>query len=97
MAVTLDRDGLKAAITALTDDTEADRLLAVCRAHVDGYAPNAPADVANEATIRTAAWLKQSFVRLGDLRTETRSTGVNPLRASGARAMLSAWHKRIPA
>ena len=97
MAVNLDRDGLKAAISGLTDDTEADRLLAVCRVLVDDYAPDAPADIANEAVIRCAGWIRQSAIRLGELKTEQRSTGVHPLRASGSRAMLSAWHQRIPA
>ena len=95
MAVTLDAAGLKTALPALTDDTEADRLLAVCAALVNDYAPDAPGDVGNEAVIRTAGWVRQSAVRLGDLRTEQRSTGVHPLRASGARALLSAWHPRI--
>ena len=94
MAVTITADQLGEAIKA--KGKEVQRLLMVCTELVNGYAPTAPEHVCNEAVIRCAGWLKQSAIRLGDLRTETRSTAIHPLRASGARAMLAPWHPHVP-
>ena len=47
------------------------------------YAPSAPDDVKDEATIRVAGWLYDS--------DPADSRGTNPLRASGAMAILSPY------
>ena len=63
MAVTLTRAQLAVEIRVIADESEAipagqaavlDRTLAAAAALVDGYAPNAPVAVANEAAVRMA-------------------------------------------
>ena len=81
---------LTAAVPGLTDADEAMRLLVVVCALVDREAPDAPAEIAREAAIRTAGWLRQTSVTLGQL-DQLRAHAVNAVRASGARALLAPW------
>ena len=63
-----------------------DRVLSTGTALVTDYAPDAPADVQDEATIRVSSWL---YDRPGhDAR------GGNPMVASGAAALLSRYRSR---
>ena len=88
--------------TPTADDAanDAARLQPVAAAIVDRYAPAAPVAVANEATIRLAAWLRDTpqqerSINTGDLDTEYWSrTGQSALRASGAQALLRCWRVR---
>ena len=98
MAVTVDRAGLVAAINGLAsaEDTVVDRLLSVVTALVMKEAGrDTPEAILNEAAIRAVGWLYQSNVSLGQLfDLDSRSHGVNCMRASGARALLSSWRDR---
>ena len=60
------------------------RLLRTSTLLVNQYAGGAPEDVRDEATVRTAGFLYDSSAQ------DTR--GQNPLRSSGAQALLSQWH-----
>ena len=98
MAVTLTERQLADA-TGI-DDVVAARLLAVAAALVDRYAPLAPAPVANEAAIRTAAYIHgqpSAAIRSeteGDVETEYAATHLSALRHSGGMALLSPWKIR---
>ena len=87
---------LIAAVPGLTDADEAMRLLMVVCALIDAEAPDAPSEIAREAAIRCAGWLRQSSVTLGQL-SELRSHGTSAVRASGARALLGPWVRRSAA
>ena len=60
------------------------RLLKTAVLLVNEYAGGAPEDIRDEATVRTAGFLYDSSAQ------DTR--GQNPLRSSGAQALLSQWH-----
>ena len=61
------------------------RLLSAVTSLVEDYAPDAPADVQNEAVIRCAAWRYDAVPGRSQ---------ANPLDLSGARALLSAYRVR---
>ena len=84
---------LVAAVPGLTDLAEASRLLVVVCALIDREAPDAPAEIQREAAIRTAGWLRQSAVTLGQM-DGLRAHAVDAVRASGARALLGPWVRR---
>ena len=85
-------------------DLDAARLLPVVVELVDHYAPNAPAEIANEAAIRCAGYLAQhpadarqseSYNILGVQFETSHATGaVSSLRASGAMALLTPYKVR---
>ena len=89
--------------TAIGSDAAiATRLLAVTEALVERYAPDAPEAIKNEAIIRSAGWLhesKPSNIRrkqIGEVsieRVPSMAAG-NPLRASGALAILTGYKRR---
>ena len=98
MAVTI----AAAALATAIDDTAtlAARLLPVCTAAVNQYAPAAPDEVADEAVIRMAAYLASQStgaereVRISEhLSVAYRAPG-NALRLSGASALLSPYRAR---
>ena len=60
------------------------RLLKTATLLVNQYAGGAPEDIRDESTVRTAGFLYDSSAQ------DTR--GQNPLRSSGAQALLSQWH-----
>ena len=86
---------LVAAVSGMTA-ADAARLLPVVTALVDAEAPAAPDAIKREAAIRTAGWLRQSSVTLGQL-DQLRGHGVASIRASGARALLAPWVRRSAA
>ena len=99
MAVTLTAAALAAASGLET--AEATRLLPVVAAHVERYAPDAPATLQNEAVVRGAAHLAQSSDMLGLRRlsisgmdSEAVPTTASWFWASGAAALLSPWRVR---
>ena len=63
------------------------RNLAAALALVAQYAPAAPADVADEATIRAAGWLY-------DVAPHESARTWSPLKHSGAAGLLSPWRAR---
>ena len=78
----------------------ADRLLAVCSAEVQLYAPAAPEETQNEAVLRMAGHLDSSRdtsflqeVKIADLDLTFRAAAGSALRQSGGMAILSP-HKR---
>ena len=85
-------------------DLDAARLLPVVSEMVDRFAPAAPAEIANEAAIRTAGYLAQqpadarqseSYNILGVQFETSHATGaVSSLRASGAMALLTPYKVR---
>ena len=89
-----------AAAIGVTDEDTLDRLGAAAAALVERYAPDAPSEIKNEATIRCAGWLAQhpaASVRsesVGDIRTSFAPTHLSALRHSGAMALLSPWKVR---
>lgn len=92
--MSIDADGLKAAVNGLADDAVATRLLAVCTALVEAEAgDDTPVAILDEAVIRCAGWLRQSNQTLGQM-SEIRSHGISAMRASGARALLAPWRPR---
>ena len=93
--MTLTAAGLVAAVAGMSA-ADAARLLPVVAALVDAEADGAPAAVANEAAIRTAGWLRQSAVTLGQL-DQLRAHATSAVRASGARALLGPWVRRSAA
>ena len=97
MAITIDADTLKASVNGLknADDSVVDRLLAVGVAIVGREAPDAPETIANEAVIRSCAWLYQTGISIGELSVDNRTHAASALRASGARALLSPWIERV--
>ena len=98
MAVTLTAADLAEAVGV--DSVTATRLLAVATELVTRFAPDAPAAIANEACIRTSAWINEapaSGVRsesIGDISTTFSPMATGALRASGAMSLLSPWKIR---
>ena len=96
---------LKASITGgarLTDDRAA-ALGEAAAALVERFAPDAPQAVRNEAVIRVAGWTYARQPRdiqamtLGNVSLNFRDRSIaspDPLRNSGARALLSPWRAR---
>ena len=82
------------------DVTRAAELLAVVTALVDGYAPDAPEAVRDEATIRAAGWLAQAPAGgqrregTGDIDTSYSPAMTGAMQASGAKALLAPWRVR---
>ena len=105
MAVTIEAAQLRAALKLPEDDdglARATALLAVASPHVTRYAPAAPDEVHDEAVIRTAGYLLESPTAGGvfrelkvgdDVDLSFRLPG-NPVRLSGAGALLSSWRVR---
>ena len=84
------------------EDTDLHRLARTVSARIQKYAPDAPADVKDEALVRAVAWLTQSF-GIGAVQSETagRKTLQYDLRAapgwfrhSQAMSLLSPWRVR---
>ena len=96
MAVTINAATLKSSVNGLNNATDevVDRLLAVGIAIVEIEAPGAPSSIQNEATIRSAAWIFQTGISVGELSVDNRTHAASALRASGARALLSPWIER---
>ena len=98
VAVTITPVQLRQALEA--HPAMAERLHPVAVALVERYAPDAPEDIQNEATIRVAGWLYEtpsSGVRseaVGDISTTWTPSMTSALRASGAMALLSPWKVR---
>ena len=98
MAVTLTSAELAEAVGV--DSATATRLLAVASALVQRFADGAPAEISNEAAIRTAGWLAEqpsAAIRSateGDISTSYMPTHTSALRHSGAMALLSPWKIR---
>ena len=99
MAVTIDAAELGKAIGS-TEDV-ATRLLAVAKAHVERYAPDAPSEVQNEAVIRLAGYLSQSqatiamrSVSVGGIDVQAPPTHAPAFRNCGAMGLLSPWKVR---
>ena len=97
MAVTILAPALAVQLRIVVDESDYDslpqgqrdvlsRLLETGRTLTEKYAPNAPAAAANEAVIRIAGFL---YDRAG-----AENRGVNPLIASGACYLLSAYRAR---
>lgn len=97
------------AVTLVAADLERDlglkseravQLAGVVKALVDGYAPQAPEDISNEAARRVAGFLRDmapsylSKVDAGQLTLEYFSGVRSPLRHSGAMAILSPFKRR---
>ena len=88
--------------TALGEDDAAtvQRLGTVAAALVENFAPDAPQPVKNEATIRTAGWLREAPASgarredIGDVSTAWSPNATGGLRASGAMSLLSPWKVR---
>ena len=84
----------------VTDEPTLDRLGSVAAALVERLAPDAPDAIKNEATIRTAGYLREqpaAAVRsesVGDIRTSFAPAHTSALRHSGAMALLSPWKVR---
>ena len=76
------------------------QLLAVARAQVEDYAPNAPDQTANEATVRFAGWLAQADFggvkseSTGPLSVEWTTNHAAAFRNSGAEMLLTRWKVR---
>ena len=98
MAVTLTSAELAEAVGV--DSATATRLLAVVSALVQRFADGAPAEISNEAVIRTTGWLAEqpsaaiTSETEGDIRTSYVPTMQSALRHSGAMALLSPWKIR---
>ena len=98
MAVTITADELQSLLGV--DATTATRLLPVCTALVERYAPAAPGPVQDEAVVRTAAWLHeapsggQTSEGIGDISTRYAASSQSALRHSGGMALLSPWKVR---
>ena len=98
MAVTIDAAAL--ALGAHIDLTAATRLLPVASAMVLWYAPAAPDQIANEATIRTAgnlAFNPPDPVReseAGGLRVSRAASMTGTLSSSGSMGLLAPWRRR---
>ena len=98
MAVSLSIKDLAVALRVVTERAEYDALpggqtevlsrthAAAC-ALVNGYAPAAPVDVANEATVRAAGWLY-------DVAPHESARQWSVLKHSGAAGLLSPWRVR---
>lgn len=95
MAVTLTRAALALELRIITSEADAiepgqaavlDRLLATATALVDGYAPDAPVELANESAVRIAGYLFD--------RAPHEGRGGNPLILSGAAFLLSRFRTR---
>ena len=98
MAVTLTSAELAEAVGV--DLATATRLLAVASALVQRFADGAPAEISNEAVIRTAGWLAEqpsaaiTSETEGDIRTSYAPSMQSALRHSGAMGLLSPWKVR---
>ena len=98
MAVTLAAAELAEAVGV--DSATATRLLAVATELVNRFAPDAPAEISNEAVIRCAGWLAEqpnaaiTSETEGDIRTSYAPTMTSALRHSGGMALLSPWKVR---
>ena len=85
-----------------SDASTATRLLSVTEALVERYAPDAPEAIKNEAIIRSAGWLYQvtptnlRTKKIGEISIERvpSMAAANPLRASGALAILTHYKRR---
>ena len=91
---------LKAAIRGNRDDDRLSALGAAAAAHVQRFAPSAPAEVKDEAVIRLAGYLANmpmsdiESIRLRDVELSWRPVpGRNALRNSGAMGLLAPWHR----
>ena len=79
---------------------EATRYLAVSTALIEKYAPGAPQDVKDEATIRTSTYLHQQPAAsiksdsAGPFTVAYNPMSLSPLRASGSMALLTPWKIR---
>ena len=93
---------LETAVTASVASGDAVRDSQIARAAIlmaFSYAPGSPADVLEEASIRTAGWLRDvdpgfSSVSLDGDNVEFRPAHGSALRNSGAQALLSPWRQR---
>lgn len=91
---------LKAAIGPDLDDARVQALGAAAAALVERYAPGAPQAIKDEATIRTAGWLREapsSGARredTGDISTAWSPNMTGALRSSGAMGLLTPWKVR---
>ena len=98
MAITLTASELQAALGI--DSATAIRLLPVATELVNRFAPDAPGVIADEAVVRTAAWLHeapaagQTSETTGDLSTRYAASSMSALRNSGAMSLLSPWKQR---
>ena len=63
------------------------RQIAVAAAMVEGFAPNAPVEVQNEAALRLIGWMY-------DNDPATARAGQNPMKLSGAASILAPWVRR---
>ena len=97
MAITLTADELAAAVNGgdQWDESEKTRMLALATAvyTAEGVRKEAPDALGNEFAIRVAAYLSQSRQSLGMLDLTSRSHAQDSARASGARALVSAYLK----
>ena len=83
-------------LSAAAQLIEAERLLPVCRAIVEKYAPDAPEAVGNEAIIRICGYFAEA--RFGGYASnQTKippSSHAAAFRNSGAQALVSPWKRR---
>ena len=80
----------------LLPDGPMQRKLNAAVALVERYAPDAPVDVKDEATIRAVGWMLDrspaaSHVEIGDTETHYAVSAVNVLFHSGASGLLAPW------
>ena len=102
MAVDLTATDLRSFLGDDVTEDRAGQLLEVARARVEGYAPDAPSEVADEATRRYAGYLllaEESHgvlrrLRTGDSEAEFVSNHSAAFRNSGAEAILTGSKKR---
>ena len=79
---------------------EATRFIATSAALIEKYAPGAPQDVKDEATIRTSSYLffqpaaSISSDSAGPFAVRYNTASLSPLRASGSMALLTPWKVR---
>ena len=98
MAVTIGSPELAEAVGI--PEALAVRLLPTVTAIVERYAPLAPTEVQNEASIRCCGWLSEapsSGARredVGDISTTFSPAATGALRSSGGMALLSPWKER---
>ena len=98
-ALTAARACLSAAL-GLDDDATTDRLGETAAALVEGFAPNAPQPIRNEAVIRCSGWLldsPSSGIRResgGPFDVSYSPVATGALRHSGAMGLLSPWKVR---
>ena len=83
-------------LSAAAQLIEAERLLPVCRAIVEKYAPDAPEAVGNEAIIRICGYFAEARFG-GFISNQTKvppSSHAAAFRNSGAQALVSPWKRR---